>query len=97
MHLNIADVVRVETRLSKKLREDVLLRACMRSRDGYCLGRVIGVSPEDNAEDGILVSLGVLEPLQDHCANAVGTTIPIRAVVKGIAVSCPSLDRSSML
>jgi hypothetical protein len=53
--------------------------------DGHGVRRVIGASSEDDAEDIVVVGLGVFESLDDHRADAIGTAVAISSGIPSLA------------
>lgn len=57
----------------------------MRMSDGDGFGRVVGSSPEDDAEDVVIVRFRVLETLHDDRANTIGTAVSISLAIPRLA------------
>ena len=87
MHLNIAHIQRVDSSIAHNPVEHGRLVPFKGSRDGVGAAAVVGIRAADDAEDGIVVFEGILEAFENDRANGVRTTVAIRLIVKGVAVS----------
>jgi hypothetical protein len=56
-------------------------------RYGVSLAAVVGVSPGNDAEDGVIVRDGVLQTFEDDSANRICSTIARCLVIECVAVS----------
>ena len=52
--------------------------ARVRIGNGHGLGRIVGPSAEDDAEDVVVVSFGIFKPLDDKGSNAVCSAVSVR-------------------
>lgn len=55
--------------------------------DAVRLSAVVGVGADNDAEDGVLVGLGILETLENDRTYGVRPAVAIGLIVEGVAVS----------
>ena len=91
VQLDVADVQGADA----GRRRDVLvvehLRRRVRLRDGRGVGRVVRGRREDDAQDVVIVGLGVLEPLDHDASDAIGPAVAVGRDVPDFAL--PSSPR----
>jgi len=87
VHLDVGDLVGVNTGISEDLLEKVLLGTSVRVSDGDSLGRVVGGSTKNATKNVVLVSNSVLISLEDDGTGTVTTAVTIGIVVVGLARS----------
>jgi hypothetical protein len=87
MHFHIADVQWVYIRMSHDPLEDGSLVALVGSCDGFSLATMIRVSSGDDTENGIVISLGIFEPLEDNGTNSICSAVAAGPIIKCVAIT----------
>jgi len=85
VHLNVRDLVSVNTSVSEDLLEKVLLGTSVRVGDGDGLSGVVGSGTKNATKDVVLVGNGVLVSLEDNGTSTVTTAVTVGVVVVGLA------------
>ena len=85
VHLDVADLVSINTSVSEDLLVKELLSTSVRVGDGDGLSRVVGGSAQNATKDVVLVVDGILVTLEDDSTASVTTAVTIGSVVVGLA------------
>ena len=78
--------------MSNDLLEDINLITAVWPGNGDRLAAVICVSASYDTKYWVIVGLCILKSLQNYRSNSVGSAIPTRSVIEGIAISCQRLS-----
>ncbi len=87
MHLNVADIYRICIGVSKDSFEDRRLVAFMGPCNGIRLATMIRVRSCNDAKDGIVICLCVLEPLENDGTNSICSAVATSLIIKRVAVT----------
>src|SRR6266536_94350 len=91
MHFHVAHVQWIHTCLVEDLLVKDLLGLVMRVCNGDGICGMIRRSCQDDSEDIIMISLSILEPLQNDCANTIPSAVAICIIIE--CLTCPSLGQ----
>jgi hypothetical protein len=85
VHLNVADLVSINTSVSEDLLVKELLCTSVRVSDGYSFSGVVGSGTKNATKDVVLIVDGILVTLEDDSTASITTAVSISVVVVGLA------------
>jgi hypothetical protein len=92
VHLDMADIQRINVRVPNHALEERGLIAFMGPGNRNCMGRVIRVCGCNHAEDGIVVRFCILEALQNDRTNGICSAVAASFIVERIAITCRAMS-----
>ncbi|KAG9966746.1 polyketide synthase, partial [Aureobasidium melanogenum] len=88
VHLDVADLMGIDTSIGEDLLVKELLSASVRVSDRNSLSRVVGSSAKNASKDIILVGKRILVSLEDNGTTTITTAVTISSVVVSLARTC---------